>query len=164
MAKAKKVVSKLTPVSSNASAIDKGKENQPENSQMTFPSRNPKTTTTKRIQRSMSTKAGLVFPAFKILKMLKKGNYADKVQKGAGVYCAAAIEYLVAEVLELAGNAASDNKKKRIIPRHITLGIRNDDELNKLLSSVTISQGGVLQNIHAVLLKKKTVKRNDEER
>ena len=53
-----------------------------------------------------------------------------------------------------AGNAARDNKKTRIVPRHIQLAVRNDDELSKLLGGVTISQGGVLPNIHAVLLPK----------
>ncbi|CAG2068391.1 unnamed protein product, partial [Timema podura] len=43
-----------------------------------------------------------------------------------------------------------------IIPRHLQLAIRNDEELNKLLSGVTIAQGGVLPNIQAVLLPKKT--------
>ncbi len=75
---------------------------------------------------------------------------------GAPVYLAAVLEYLAAEVLELAGNAARDNKKSRIVPRHLQLAVRNDEELNKLLAGVTISQGGVLPNIHSVLLPKKS--------
>ena len=71
-------------------------------------------------------------------------------------YLAAVLEYLCAEILELAGNAARDNKKSRIVPRHITLAVKNDEELNKLLGGVTIASGGVLPNIHAVLLPKKT--------
>jgi len=59
---------------------------------------------------------------------------------------------LAAEILELAGNAARDNKKSRIVPRHLQLAVRNDEELNKLLGSVVISQGGVLPNILSELL------------
>jgi histone H2A len=65
-------------------------------------------------------------------------------------------------VLELAGNAARDNKKTRIIPRHIQLAVRNDEELSKLMGSVTISQGGVLPNIHQNLLPRKVGKGKDE--
>ncbi|KAH0894999.1 hypothetical protein HID58_057428 [Brassica napus] len=55
-------------------------------------------------------------------------------------------------VLELAGNAARDNKKTRIVPRHIQLAVRNDEELSKLLGDVTIAYGGVMPNIHNLLL------------
>jgi hypothetical protein len=63
---------------------------------------------------------------------------------------AVVLEYLSAEILELAGNAARDNKNTRIVPRHIQLAIRNDEELSKRLADVTIAQGGVLPNIHSV--------------
>ncbi|XP_024373032.1 histone H2AX [Physcomitrium patens] len=107
---------------------------------------------------SRSQKAGLQFPVGRIARFLKSGKFAERVGAGAPVYLAAVLEYLAAEVLELAGNAARDNKKNRIVPRHIQLAVRNDEELSKLLGTVTIAAGGVLPNIHTVLLPKKTDK------
>jgi len=105
-----------------------------------------------------SSKAGLQFPVGRIGHYLKKGKYATRVGAGAPVYLAAVLEYLCAEILELAGNAARDNKKSRIVPRHLTLAVKNDEELSKLLGGVTIASGGVLPNIHSVLLPKKSTK------
>ncbi len=107
---------------------------------------------TKAISRS--AKAGLQFPVGRIARFLKTGRYSERIGAGAPVYMAAVLEYLCAEVLELAGNAARDNKKTRIIPRHIQLAIRNDEELNKLMAHTTIASGGVLPNIHSALLPK----------
>lgn len=117
------------------------------------PTMAPKASSTSR-----SSKAGLQFPVGRIHRFLRKGGYADRVGAGAPVYMAAVMEYLTAEVLELAGNAARDNKKSRIIPRHIQLAVRNDEELNKLLGGVTIASGGVLPNIHQVLMPRKKSK------
>ncbi|EAZ04610.1 hypothetical protein OsI_26759 [Oryza sativa Indica Group] len=121
---------------------------------------------------SRSVKAGLQFPVGHIGRYLKKGRYTQRVGIGAPIYLAAEaspIVYLflyqsfqpsmvnrdlLMKVLELAGNMAWDNKKNRIIPRHVLLAIRNDDELGKLLAGVTIAHGGVLPNINPVLLPK----------
>lgn len=108
--------------------------------------------------KTRSFRAGLQFPVGRVHRFLRKGHYADRIGSGAPVYLAAVLEYLSAEILELAGNAARDNKKARIVPRHLQLAVRNDEELNKLLSGVTIAAGGVLPNIQAVLLPKKNEK------
>ena len=61
-------------------------------------------------------RAGLQFPVSRVHRNIKKGKYFERIGAGAPVYFAAVLEYLTAEVLELAGNAVRDNKKKKIIP------------------------------------------------
>ena len=100
-----------------------------------------------------AARAGLQFPVGRICRFLKQARQAERVGAGAPVYLAAVLEYLTAEVLELAGNAAKDNKKSRIIPRHIQLAVRNDEELNKLMKNTTIAAGGVLPYINSFLIK-----------
>ncbi|XP_057675982.1 core histone macro-H2A.1 isoform X1 [Corythoichthys intestinalis] len=109
----------------------------------------------KLTKTSRSTKAGVIFPVGRMLRYIKRGLPKYRIGVGAPVYLAAVLEYLTAEILELAGNAARDNKKGRVTPRHILLAIANDEELNQLLKGVTIAAGGVLPNIHPELLAKK---------
>ena len=101
-----------------------------------------------------SARAGLQFPVGRVARHLKAGKFATRVGAGAPVYMAAVLEYLAAEVLELAGNASKDAKKSRIVPRHIQLAVRNDEELAKLMKDVTIASGGVIPHINMALLKK----------
>ena len=122
-----------------------------------------KATADSQASRSRSARAGLQFPVGRIHRHLRDGRYAERIAPGAPVYLAAVLEYMVAEILELAGNATHDYKKTRIVPRHIQLAIRNDEELNKLLSGVTISSGGVIPNIHQVLLPSKKSSGKKEE-
>ena len=72
---------------------------------------------------SRSKKAGLQFSVGRVHRYLKKGKYASSIGAGAPIHLGAVLEYLAAEVLELAGNAARDNrdKKTRIVPRHVQL-------------------------------------------
>jgi histone H3/H4 len=110
--------------------------------------------------KTRSSRAGLQFPVGRLGRYLREGRYSERLGAGAPVYLAAVLEYLAAEILELAGNAARDNKKARIVPRHLQLAIRNDEELNKLLSNVTISAGGVLPNIQQALIPETKTKKS----
>ncbi|CAH2107860.1 unnamed protein product [Euphydryas editha] len=116
--------------------------------------------TVKTKNKSRSSRSGLTFPVGRIHRILRKGNYAPRVGCGAAVYLSAVLEYLSAEILELAAKAAQDNGRSRISPRHIMLAIGNDEELDKMLSGVTISQGGVMPKIMPQLLPKKTAVKN----
>ncbi|KAF8771193.1 Core histone macro-H2A.1 like protein [Argiope bruennichi] len=90
---------------------------------------------------SRSAKAGVLFPVGRFHRYLRNGTHHQRIGAGAPVYMAAVIEYLTAEILELAGNAARDNKKGRVTPRHILLAVANDEELHLLLKSHIVKGG-----------------------
>ena len=104
---------------------------------------------------SGSVRAGTLFPVGRMNRLLKQGRFSARQSSSSGCFMAGVLEYLTAEILELAGNVCEQQKKKTISPKHLNLGVRSDDELSKLMAEVTVAQGGMLPNIPEFFLKKK---------
>lgn len=97
----------------------------------------------KKSPQSRSIKAGLHFPVGRVHRLLKKRvPVRNRVGATSAVYASAILEYLSAEILELAGLISSKQNYKRITPRHLCLAIRGDEELDTLIRG-TIAGGGV---------------------
>ena len=118
----------------------------------------------KRIKRSEL--AGLQFPISRVENIIKN-KYKGRISETCSVYLTAVIEYISAEILELAGNSALDNKRSMINSRDLMLAIKNDEELTKLTNTIDfeVMGGGVIKNVNSLLLKsKKTIKKKSRRR
>lgn len=102
----------------------------------------------KNVNRSISRsmRAGVTFPVNRIRRMMLEQRDGGKVSFTAAVFMTAILEYLTAEIMDLSGEETKNSKKTRIQPRHILMGIRNDEEMNKFLHSTTFSEAGVYHN------------------
>lgn len=115
----------------------------------------PKKGADKSKATSRSSSAGLVFPVTRIENIMRSLSNVERVSGTAAVFMAAVLEYVTAEILEIAGRITNDAKKVRITPRHIKLAILNDEELTPLFSGVVLS-GGVSAYVEESLVKHKT--------
>ena len=67
---------------------------------------------------------------------------STRIGVGSSVYMAAILEYLTAELLEIAGNEAKRQNKKRITPLAIKKSLKADEEMDKMLKNVVIGMIG----------------------
>ena len=90
------------------------------------------------------------FSVGKIAKYCKHGRFVDRVGAGAPVYISAVLEYITAELIELAEHqlkkeqTGGKKNKERITPRHIMLAIRGDPELSQFFGKANFCQAGVV--------------------
>lgn len=93
---------------------------------------------------TISKRAGLLMPASRMKRQTKEkfGNTLH-VSPSFAVYKAAVLEYIAAEILELAGNKTKDKKKQRITERFLTLAVKDDAELNSLVGDFVLPNAGV---------------------
>lgn len=114
------------------------------------PKEKPKSTKT-----SVAQKAGLLLPPSAAMKVLRKTKMRVGMQ--SAVAAAAAVEYIVAEMIELAHTAErssrpagerAKNEKVRISLKALSSAVRSDKELNNLFSHVALSTGRALRRSH----------------
>ena len=115
--------------------------------------------------RSLSSKVGLVWPIAKVDRHLRERRLSKRVGKASAVFLSGVLEYVVAEVLEMAGNQAIVGKKHRVSPQHVSLALRKDVELNALLGNSSIFVGDRLKDIGkaTTLAKEADVEEGEEE-
>ena len=104
---------------------------------------------------------GLLFDCYKMRRRMLASRVGRKIKPEAAVYMAAVLEYLAAEVtgfevffllvinlsnpqfhfkvMEIAGDAAKQMKKKRILPRHLKVAVDGDPEIAKLFEDANVS-------------------------
>lgn len=95
----------------------------------------------RRPRTSRSCRAGLIFPVSRIERFLRRGDYAERIGSGASVYMAAVLQYLTYDIVDIAGNIAANDHKRRIAPRHLQETITCDSELQQLLGGIALPQG-----------------------
>uniref|UniRef100_A0A8C0WEF4 Histone H2A n=1 Tax=Castor canadensis TaxID=51338 RepID=A0A8C0WEF4_CASCN len=103
---------------------------------------NSKSTKPKKQPISRSTRAELQFPVSRVDRFLRQGDYAQRLSSSTPVFLAAILEYLTANILELAGNEAHSQGRRRITPEHVETVVENNQHLHHLFQEDAKSSDG----------------------
>ncbi|XP_048357560.1 histone H2A-beta, sperm-like [Sphaerodactylus townsendi] len=96
----------------------------------------------RRPKTSRSCRAGLIFPVGRIDRFLRAGDYAERIGSGASVYMAAVLQYLTYDIVDIAGNIAANDHRRRIAPRHLLETIHCDSELQQVFGGAILPPQG----------------------
>ena len=92
-------------------------------------------------------RAGISFPVTRIKRYMTKMRANKTVRDTAAVFLSAVLEYLCAEVTDLAGNMALDDNKKTFNQKHLFKALESDHQLTKVFNGL-IHEGGVKQTVN----------------
>jgi len=115
-------------------------------------------------RKTRSAKAGLRFPVARIHRLLKSSTHSMRISALAPVYLSSVLEYLTAEILELSGLQARQQQQNKITPRHIKIAIKEDEDLEKLLSRVDVMGGGFIPKVNPFLPAPKVPKKGENKK
>lgn len=102
--------------------------------------------------KSMSARANTAIPVVKMKRRLQGAVPKDvRVTTEAGIAIAACLDYCLSELIDNSMQAADAQKERTLRPRHIKLGVPQDESLAQLFKDVTIPQGGTASFIHPEL-------------
>ncbi|XP_045631635.1 histone H2A-Bbd type 1-like [Ursus americanus] len=91
----------------------------------------------KRHGLSRSMRAELQFPVSRVDRLLREGLYAQRLSSSTPIFLAGILEYLTANILELAGQEARNHHKMRITPEHVQRALVNNQHLSRLFGDNT---------------------------
>lgn len=89
---------------------------------------------------SQTRRSNLTFPV-PFFKNLLNSTLRTRVSWDAAAYLTAVVEYVGAEILELATNECRNEKLRRVSPRHVLIAIRRDVDFSEMFTGFVLGGG-----------------------
>uniref|UniRef100_A0AC11C9P4 Uncharacterized protein n=1 Tax=Ovis aries TaxID=9940 RepID=A0AC11C9P4_SHEEP len=89
---------------------------------------------------SVNQLAELQFPVSRVDRLLREGQFANRLSSATPVFLTGILEYLMANILDLAGKEACINHRVRISPEHVQRALINNENLRRLFQPSAFSQ------------------------